>query len=134
MRDWTVFLRRWLPLIDFIAVLVAFRVAYTLRYDVQLIRSLDEFNSAPFEPYLPYALVYAAWLVLTPPVSSLYRKQRGRSWLEEAYTIANGATTATVVVMAISFLLQPLVFSRLMIIEATVITILLLISVRFFQR
>ncbi len=99
-----------MPLLDAGLVLLGFTLAYVLRYNVQFIRAVDEFNSSPFEPYLPYALLYALWLVLTPPVTQLYRVQRGRSWLEEASIVLNGATNATVVVMALSFLLQPLVF------------------------
>ncbi len=134
MNDWSKTLHRLMPLIDVAFVLIAFRLAYSLRYAIQFIRPLDEFNFAPFEPYLPYALIYAAWLVLTPPVSGLYRRARGRSWLEEASAIINGATNATVIVMAISFLLQPLVFSRLMIVEATAITVILMAITRLIQR
>lgn len=134
MRDWSSTMRRALPFLDFVLVFLAFGLAYVLRYDVQFIRAVGEFNSAPLEPYLPYALLYAVWLVLTPPVAPLYRVRRGRSWLEEAYAVVNGTTNATVVVMALSFLLQPLVFSRLMIIEATVIAALLLIFLRLIHR
>jgi exopolysaccharide biosynthesis polyprenyl glycosylphosphotransferase len=127
-------MRRALPLFDFALVLLAFGLAYVLRYDVQFIRAVDEFNTAPLEPYLPYAFLFAVWIVLTPPVATLYREQRGRSWLEEASTVVNGATNATVVVMALSFLLQPLVFSRLMIIEAAVIAAILIIGLRLIHR
>jgi len=118
-------MRHELPFLDFVLVLLAFGLAYVLRYDVQFIRAVGEFNSAPVEPYLPYALLYAVWIVLTPPVAPLYRVRRGRSWLEEAYAVVNGATNATVVVMALSFLLRPDVFSRLMIIEAAVLVVIL---------
>ena len=133
-RDWASWLRQLLPVIDILLVLIAFRVAYTLRYDLQILRPLDEFNSAPFAPYVPYALLYAAWLVLTPPVANLYRQQRGRSWLEEVYAVINGTTNATVITMALSFFLRPLVFSRLMIIEAGVTNIVLMAIARLIQR
>jgi len=123
-----------MPFIDFGLVLISFGAAYVLRYDVQLIRAVGEFNTSPFLPYIPYALIYGLWLVLTPPVVRLYRVQRGRSWLEEAYAVANGVTNATVVVMAVSFLLQPLVFSRLMILEATILSALLMIGLRLIHR
>ena len=123
-----------MPFIDFGLVLISFSAAYVLRYDIQLIRAVGEFNTSPFLPYVPYALLYGLWLVLTPPVIRLYRVERGRSWLEEAYTVANGATNATVMVMAVSFLLQPLVFSRLLILEATILSTLLMISLRLVHR
>ncbi len=134
MRDWATFFRRSMPLIDFLLVLGAFRAAHILRYDVQIIKPVGEFNYAPFASYWPFALIYAAWLVFTPPVVNQYRPQRGRSWLDEAYGVINGATNATVIMMALNFLLQPLVFSRLMILEATVLTVLFLATARFILR
>lgn len=134
MQDWATLLRRLMPLIDFILVLFAFRLAYTLRYQVQIITPVDEAYFAPFEPFWPYAIIYAVWLVLTSPMAGLYRQQRGRSWFDEAYAVVNGATNATVIVMALSFLLKPQVFSRLMILIATVLVVLFLAAMRLIQR
>ncbi len=64
----------------------------------------------------------------------MYREQRGRSWFEEAYTLLNGATNATVLVMALSFLLRPEIFSRLMIIEAAALSVILLAVERLVYR
>lgn len=127
--------RRVMPVIDILLVLAAFGMAYIARYDWQLIKQVaDEAYRAEFPTFLPYALAYALWLLLTWPVAGLYRDQRGRTWLEEVYRIANGATNATVIVMALSFLLQPLAFSRLLIIEATVFVILFLSLERLIYR
>src|SRR5258706_2211820 len=139
MRDahvWGIVYRRMLPFLDLVLVLLAFRLAYTLRYDFQLLKAVDESNlaAATFREFLPYAFLYAAWLILTWPVAGLYREKRGRSWFEEGYGILNGATNATVVVMAFSFLLRPQVFSRLLILEATALVIILLASVRLIYR
>src|SRR5262247_707363 len=103
MRDWATTFRRAMPVIDLILVLLAFRLAYTIRYDWQILKPVDEsiFAAAAFDAFLPYAIVYAIWLVFTWPVVGLYREQRGRSWYEEVYGIVNGATNATVVMMAL---------------------------------
>ncbi len=124
MRNWATTFRRVMPFLDFLLVIIAFRLAYTLRYDLQILKPVDEVNYAPFEPFLPYALVFAVWLIGTWPVMHLYRDQRGRSLFEEVYTLLNGATNATVLVMALSFLLRPPIFSRLMIVEAAALVIL----------
>src|SRR5690606_29785744 len=50
------------------------------------------------------------------------------------YTIINGVTVATVAVMAISFALQPLFFSRLMMVMAAIITVVLLGAARVVIR
>jgi hypothetical protein len=120
MKDphyWGLVYRRALPLLDLVLVIVAFRLAYTLRYDLQLLKAVDESNlaAATFREFLPYAFLYGFWLIATWPVAGLYREKRGRSWFEEVTGILNGATNATVVVMAFSFLLRPQVFSRLLI-------------------
>ena len=133
-RDWALIIRRMMPALDLALVVAAFRLAYTLRYDAQIIRPVDEVNYAPFQTFIPYAAFFALWLVLTGPVAGLYREQRGRSWLEEVYKLTNGATNATVIVMALSFLIQPPGFSRLMILMAAALTIILLALARLVYR
>ncbi len=136
MRDWTLIFRRVMPVLDVLLVLIAFRLAYTLRYELQIPIAVEEafLTSASFEPFLPYAALYALWLVGTWPVAGLYRERRGRSWFEEVYGIINGGTNATVVIMALTFLLQPEVFSRLMILQATALVVAFLSVERLVYR
>jgi exopolysaccharide biosynthesis polyprenyl glycosylphosphotransferase len=123
-----------LPLIDIALALAAFVLAYILRYEWQIFRPVFELNRAPFDAYFLYAAVYIAWLYVSYRGSGLYRPVRARAWLEEVYSIVNGVTNATVVMMAISFFAQPLVFSRLMFIYVAIITIVLLAAARSIQR
>ena len=122
------------PVLDAVLVLVGFALAYYARYELQLIRPVFDPNRAPFEPYLPYTAVFAFLLFLHYQGSGLYKSNRGRSWLEEIYTLGNGITNATVVVLGLYFLFQPLVFSRLMLVYAAVIVLVLLGSVRAVRR
>ena len=125
----------WLmPLLDIALAFVAFGLAYIVRYELQIIRPVGEAFRAPFSPYIPFAIVYVLWLDLIYRGSGLYKVVRGRSWLDEVYTIINGVTNATVVVLAISFVFQPLVFSRLMVIYVGAITIVLLAGARIIRR
>lgn len=125
----------WLmPVVDALLAFVAFGLAYFIRYHLQILRPVFEMNFAPFEPYLPFAAIYILWLHLNYRGSGLYRMIRGRGWLDESYTILNGVTNATVVVLAISFVLQPTVFSRLMMIYAAAITVVLLSGARLVRR
>lgn len=123
-----------MPLVDAGLALAAFLLAYIVRYEWQILRPVFELNRAPFDPYLPYAAVFIGWLYINYRGSGLYRPVRGRPWLEEVYTIINGVSNATVVLMAISFITQPIVFSRLMLIYAAVITIVFLALARVIQR
>lgn len=130
-----VYAPKWLmPVIDFVLVMLAFLIAYVVRYELQILRPVFELNRANIEPYIPYALIYAAWLYLIYSGSGLYKSVRGRSWLEEVYTIINGATNATVLLLGLYFLLQPLVFSRLMLVYVAIFTVILLALARAVQR
>ncbi|MBI5667571.1 MAG: sugar transferase [Chloroflexi bacterium] len=126
--------RGFWPLLDFALVFVAFAIAYYMRYELQLIRQVFEVNRAPFGPYLPYAAVFGFLLVLNYQGSGLYKSIRGRSWMEEVYSVFNGVTNATVVVLGMYFVFQPLVFSRLMLVYVAIITIILLAGVRAARR
>ncbi|RMG69828.1 MAG: hypothetical protein D6711_18760, partial [Chloroflexi bacterium] len=126
---------RWLmPSVDFLLTLAAWLLAYWVRYDLQLIRPVNEENAAAFAPYLPYAVIFGAWLYINYRGDGLYKNVRGRPWLDEVYIILNGATNATVLIMAISFIVQPTVFSRLMLVYTAVIVVVLLSATRVIKR
>lgn len=123
-----------MPWVDLALTLVAFVLAYLARYELGILRRVLEINYAPMDAYFFYIGVYALWLQLHFRGSGLYKNVRGRPWLEEVYTIINGVANSTLVVMAISFILQPLFFSRLMLVYLAVITVVLLAVARIVQR
>ncbi len=132
-RDWKE--PQWLmPLVDVGLAFLAFGLAYFVRYNLQILRPVDEVNRAPFAPYIPFAIIFAIWLDLNYRGAGLYKVVRGRSWLDEVSTIINGVTNATVVLLAISFVFQPPVFSRLMLAYVAAITIVLLALARLVRR
>lgn len=122
------------PLTDVVLALVAFALAYYVRYDLQLIRRVLEFNDVSFAIYIPYTVLYALWLLFNYGTSGLYRRVQGRSFFEESAVIANGVTNAVVVLMAVSFAVRATAFSRLMLVYLAVISIVLLASVRLGKR
>jgi exopolysaccharide biosynthesis polyprenyl glycosylphosphotransferase len=126
--------RGLLPLLDLILALAAFGMAYIARYDLTIFRPVLDPSSASFAPYIPYALVYAGMLYLLHHGNGLYRIVRGRSWLEEVYIVVNGVTSATVIMLAMFFVFQPLVTSRLMLVYVAAITIMLLGFARAIYR
>ncbi len=130
-----IFHSRWpMPLLDAVLVFCAFALAYYIRYELQVLRPVFEKNVAPFSPYLPYIGVYIAWMYMNYRGGGLYTPVRGRPWLEEVYLVINGVTNATLIVMALSFFLQPVVFSRLMLIYVAAISVILLSLSRAIQR
>ncbi len=126
--------KHFYPLLDMLLVLAAFVTAYYVRYELQFIRPVFEVNRAPFEPYLPYALVFAGMIYLNYRASGLYKSNRGRSYWEEVYAVINGVTNSTVVLLGLYFAFQPLVFSRLMVLYVAVISIVLLALARAARR
>lgn len=118
---------RWMmPALDAGWTLVAFFVSYYMRYEIQFLQPVDESNAAPFTPYLPYTIIFAILMILFNQSEGLYREQRGRTWWEEVFDITNSATNTAVFIMALSFLLQPLVFSRLLIVQTAILVVIIM--------
>lgn len=122
------------PWLDVVLAVAAFIIAYIVRYQLQIIRPVLEINTTTFEPYIPYMLVYVVWLTIQYRGSGLYRHVRGRAYMQELFSIVNGVTNATVVVMALSFIFQPLFFSRLMLVWVALFTVVLLGGARIIKR
>lgn len=125
----------WLqPTVDFALILAAFALAYITRYHLSIFRPVLEINQADFGPYVPFAFIYAAILWLIYQGNGLYRPARGRALMEEIYSIGSGIASAIVVLLALFFIFQPLVFSRLMLVYVAVITLALLTLARVARR
>lgn len=122
------------PTLDFVLILTAFALAYVARYYLSTFRPVLEINQADFGPYIPFALIYAGILWLIYQGNGLYRAVRGRALMEEVYTIGSGVASAIVVLLALFFVFQPLVFSRLMLLYVAVVTVALLTLARVVRR
>lgn len=115
---------RWLfPLLDAALVFVAFGLGYFIRYEWQIIRPIFDPRQYGLSPYLPFAAVYAGLLYFAYHQNSLYRNVRGRTWGEELSIIISGVATATVILLALYFLLRPEVTSRLMLLYVAALTV-----------
>lgn len=118
---------RWLfPVIDVVAAFLLFGLAYLLRYELQIIRPVLDPGQHPraFAPYLSFAAVYAILIWLNYQRNGLYRNIVGRAWMEEVYLIGSSVTVSIVIVLAMFFILQPWVTSRLMLIYVAALTFL----------
>jgi len=126
---------RWLqPLVDAALVLLAFVLAYVVRYDWQVVRPVIDPSRSSFGPYLPYVAIYYGLLLLSFQGNSLYRNLRGRSWGEELGIIINSTMVATVILLALFFIFQPLVTSRLMLVYVAALTVAFLGGARLLRR
>ena len=115
---------RWfLPAVDAVLAFLAFGAAYFLRYELQIIRPVYDPLERGFDPYIPFAAVYAIFIWLNYQRNGLYRNIAGRAWLEEVYLIASSVAVSIVIVLAMFFILQPLATSRLMLIYVAALTL-----------
>jgi len=116
---------------DMFLILVAFVGAYYIRYELQWFRSVDPVSQIGFAAYIPFALVLLLILPISFRFSGVYPYRRGRSWVEETYTIAT-ATAVGVMVMIIAILIfRPLLYSRLIFFYAAILVTVVLGIGRF---
>ncbi|HEY0516811.1 MAG TPA: sugar transferase [Solirubrobacteraceae bacterium] len=121
-------------LADTLLVNLAFFLGYYVRYQLQLFTAVQDNNDAPYSAYIPFQLAFTVMMLLFLALDGVYRHRREGGWFEELYRIGNATTTTTVMLIAATFLIQPLVYSRLLPFEVGLFTIVLLSGVRLARR
>jgi len=117
-------------LVDVVLINVAFVLSYIVRYQLELPYPVEAQYYASFVPYIPFAILLTALCLLMFRISGLYDKRRRQRFLNKTYSIINGTATSIVIIMAITFFLQPLVYSRGMLVLAGVLIGVFLVSIR----
>lgn len=115
----------FLPLVilDSLWINSSFLLAYFIRYELAIPYPVDTAYDSPFTPYIPFALLLTALCLLSYQIDGLYDRRR-RRWLDQLYRLTSGTMTSIVLVMAITFVLQPLVYSRgMLVLTAALIVI-----------
>ena len=122
--------RWWLLLqmvIDVLLINTAIFVAWYIRYELEITPPLGEgFVYLPYSSYLGFASSLTILCILIFRFEGLYPLARGQTYLDEVYTLINGTMTATLLVMAFTFFLRPLAYSRSMYVYAALIIVVLL--------
>ena len=99
-----------MPISDLLLVVVAFVLAYWLRYRVQWFLTVDPANQTDLITYLPFGLALVFLLFCSFQFSKVYVFRRDRIWLEEVYAIASATTIGVVVLIILNLAFgQPLV-------------------------
>jgi exopolysaccharide biosynthesis polyprenyl glycosylphosphotransferase len=125
----------WLTVaLDAILINVAFVLAYLIRYQLQLPTPVEEQFYAPFTPYVPFALLLTGLCLLMFRIDGLYNPNRRPRVLGEVYRVVNGTATSLIAVMAATFFTQPETYSRVMMVLAGVLVIILLSVSRLVQH
>ncbi len=122
--------RRWMPWVtlatDLVLINIAFLIAYWLRYDLQLLRSVDPANNVPYSVYFPMVALLVVVLLLANRREGAYDVRRGHPLFDDLYAVVNGTTTAIMLLVVLVFFYRRLFYSRLIFIYAGVAIILLL--------
>jgi len=118
----------WLIPIDVLLIELSFLLGYGMRYELQWFRDVSYYH--PVKAYIPFSLLFALLTLAAFQVDRVYYHWERRSWLEQAYHITNATAKSVVVILAITFIFQPLLYSRLLLIESGVIGTMLLVASR----
>lgn len=119
--------------VDIIMINLAFFFSYVIRYQWDFPYAVPAEFYAPFWPYLPYALVLTLISLLMFKIDGLYENVHNRRWLEEAYRLFTGTMSSIVLTMALTFALQPDVYSRGMLLLAGILIVIILSVVRLIR-
>ncbi len=112
---------------DILLINVAIALAWYVRYELEWTIPFSEgFFPQPYSAYIPLAIVMTSVCVAIYRIQGLYFPVRGRSFWDEVYLLVNGTITATLIVMALTFVVRPLVYSRAVYLYAGFFTIGLL--------
>jgi exopolysaccharide biosynthesis polyprenyl glycosylphosphotransferase len=130
--------RRWMPwvtvIFDIVLINAAFRIAYWLRYDLQLFRSVDPANNVPYSAYLPLVVLQTIVLLLAMRREGAYDVRRTRPLFDELYGVLNATTTAIMLVIVFVFFYRSLFYSRIMFVYAGLLIVALVGTARLVRR
>lgn len=110
-------------LADVLLINLAFFLGYYARYQLQLFSNVPDTYDAPYSAYVPFQLAFTVLMVLFLALDGVYRRRREGGWFAALYRIGNATTTVTVLLIAGTFIVQPLVYSRLLPFEVGILTI-----------
>ncbi len=122
--------RKWMPWVtlvtDIVLINIAFLIAYWLRYDLQLFRSVDPANNVPYAVYLPLVGLLTIVLVLANRREGAYDVRRGRPLFDDIYGVINATTLAIMLLVVLVFFYRRLFYSRIIFIYAGLLIVVLL--------
>jgi exopolysaccharide biosynthesis polyprenyl glycosylphosphotransferase len=111
----------WVVLFDVVMINLAMGLAYLLRYRLQWF--LDVVYDAPFWAYLPFNAMFSIGVPFVLYATRAYHNWRGRVWLEHLFQVFNAVGIMLVLGLAWSFVVRPLVYSRLLLFEGAIFMI-----------
>jgi len=125
-RSWW---RYYLVLADALLIFAAFLTAYYLRYQAQWFFAVDPAYQQSLRGYWLLGLFTVAVLLVAFRFSHVYPYQPGRAWLTETWRVATASTAGVMIIIVVSLVFRPMLYSRLVFLyTAVLVTIYLGIS------
>jgi len=102
-----------LAVVDALVVIIAFYMAWWLRYERQWYHTVDPAFYTSFSFYFGIALIASIFTVLTFYLQKVYTLPRGTSFFTEFSKLLTATAMVTIVMMVGNYMFQPLYHSRL---------------------
>ncbi len=126
---------RWIwMLVDLLLIYLASYLSWFIRYELRWFRNVETGFYSDLQSYSALFVGLSLVLLLTFNANKVYNIGRSTSWVDEVYRIANGVFVGTIFVMAATFGLRPLAFSRLLFLYDAVLIIVFLGLIRGLRR
>ncbi len=122
------------PLVDLVLFVLAFLLAYWVRYDLQWFRQVEPAYHVPLRVYWPSIAGLSVLLLLAHWVEGAYRGERGRTLLDELYIVFRSTLVAIATAIVFVFLTGPSYYSRLILGYTGIAALLLLGTERVVER
>jgi len=117
---------------DLLLISLAFFVAYLVRYEFQWL--LPATDIVPYSDYIGQQVLLTFLLIVTFSQNKVWTRNRGEFWLDEVSRMGYAAAAGVALMMAFTFFLRPLAFSRLLLVWALVFIVLFIAAARLFRR
>nr|MBL7065430.1 undecaprenyl-phosphate glucose phosphotransferase [Anaerolineae bacterium] len=122
----------WVIISDILLINASMSLAYWVRYELQWFLDINYYH--PLSAYASFGFLFTVLMLLAFQMDRVYQHQRGQPWLDQVYRVINATAKSVVVMLAITFAIQPRQYSRLLLIEAGIIAIILLAVSRMVQN
>ncbi|MCA9924929.1 MAG: sugar transferase, partial [Anaerolineales bacterium] len=117
---------------DIVLLNLAFGLAYLARYQWQWL--VEVVSPATYTAYLPQQVLLNVLLVLTFTQAKVWKRRRGEFWVDEVSRIIYATAAAIFLMGVVTFFVQPVPFSRLLLIWALLFTVLFISLARLVRR
>ena len=117
---------------DLLLINLAFAAAYFVRYELRWLA--DSTIPIPYSDYIGQQIVLSLLLALTFSQNEVWQRRRGEFWIDEMARVGYATATGIALMMAITFFIRPLAFSRLLLVWALILIVLFIGLARLGRR